>query len=218
MDAPNFQTGDFCPSREDFCRFCHLLYERHLVAGVGGNVAVRCGNRIWLTPAGFSLRDVETENIAVVDAHGVLIQGERPTKEAGIHLGVLKKRPDVNIVLHVHGAYIIAASTLLDPGPCSLPALTPGFVYYAFPLPMLPFMAPGSSDLATGVTEALSVQSACAVLMQNHGLVTAGKDFREALNIAEEIDEAARVFVLTGGKASSISREHINTITASHHG
>jgi len=212
MDAPDIQTGDYSPSREDFCRFCHLLYERHLAAGVGGNVAARCGNRIWLTPAGYSLRDVQPEIVAVVDPKGFLIEGEIPTKEADMHLGILRSRPEINVVFHLHGPYIIAASTMLDPGSSTLPALTPGFVYYAYPLPMLPFMVPGSPDLEAGVTQALSRQGACAVLLQNHGLVTAGKDFCEALNIAEEIDEAARVYVLTGGKAPSISGENIKSI------
>jgi ribulose-5-phosphate 4-epimerase/fuculose-1-phosphate aldolase len=212
MNSSKVQKAIFSPSREDFCGCCRLLYERHLATGVGGNVAARSGSRIWLTPTGCSLRDVQPEQIAVVDAHGVLHQGDTPTKEAGMHLGVLRERADINVVLHVHGACLIAASTLLHPGASSLPALTPGFVYYAFPLPMLPFMVPGSPELASRVTEALSGQGDCAVLLQNHGLVTAGKSFREALNIAEEIDEAARIYVLTGGKAPSISEKHITAI------
>lgn len=218
MGASNIQKDVFYPSREDFCGFCRLLYERHFATGVGGNAAARCGNRIWLTPTGCSLRDVQPDDISVVDAHGALIQGGMPTKEAGMHLGILRSRPEINVVFHLHGPYIIAASTLFDPGLSTLPALTPGFVYYAFPLPMLPFMVPGSPDLAKSVTEALSGEGACAVLLQNHGLVTVGKDFQEALNIAEEIDEAARVHVLTGGKTPSISGKHIEEIKSSRRG
>jgi len=212
MDLMDIQTEDFSDSRKDFCHFCHLLYKRHLATGVGGNVAARCGTHIWLTPTGCSLRDMQPGSITVVDEDGLLIQGKLPTKEANMHLGVLRARPDVTVVFHVHGAYIIAASTLLAPGAGSMPALTPGFVYYAFPLPMLPFMVPGSPDLAEGVTKALSGQGARAVLLQNHGLVTVGKNFREAMDIAEEIDEAARVYVLTGGKAPPIAREDIESI------
>jgi len=214
MDLTDIQTEDFSASRKDFCHFCHLLYERHLATGVGGNVAARCGAHIWLTPKGCSLRDVQPESITVVDEEGLLIQGKVPTKEANMHLGVLRARPDLNVVFHVHGAYIIAASALLAPGAGSMPALTPGFVYYAFPLPMLPFMVPGSPDLAEGVTKALSGRGTWAVLLQNHGLVTVGRNFREALGIAEEIDEAARVYALTGGKAPPIAREDIERIKA----
>lgn len=204
MDSSDTETGNLLPSREYFCRFCRLLYDRHLTAGVGGNVSARCGTRIWLTPTGLSLRDVQPDQIAVVDAQGALVQGPKPTKEASMHVSVHRARPDVNVVCHLHGAHIIAASALLDPGQDTLPALTPGFVYYAFPLPMLPFRTPGSSDLAMGVADALSVRGATAVLLQNHGMVTVGKDFPEALNVAEEIDEAAHVYLLAQGKGAPI--------------
>jgi len=214
MDTSHPQDSDFSPSKEAFCRFCRLLYERGLTTGAGGNVAARCRDGIWLTPTGWSLRDVHPEQIAVVNGHGDVIGGRTPTKEAGMHMGILGKRPDIRVIFHVHGACLIAASTLLDPGPSSLPALTPGFVHCAFPLPMLPFLVPGSPELAAAVAETFSSQGVCAVLLQNHGLVTAGKDFHEAMNIAEEIDEAARVLVLTQGKAPSLSPVHIREIQA----
>ncbi len=202
----------FFTSRDEFCQFCHLIYERGLAAGTGGNVSVRCGEHIWLTPSGFSLRDTAAEKICVVNGKGDLIEGDTPTKEAGMHLGVFHKRPNINVVLHLHGPYIIAATTLLESGPDALPALTPGFTYHAYPLPMIPFMAPGSPGLAEAVAEALAERGTSAVLLKNHGLVTLGRDFSEALNIAEEIDEAARVYVLTGGKAPAIGPEHIDAI------
>ncbi|OQX64941.1 MAG: hypothetical protein B5M55_05095 [Desulfococcus sp. 4484_242] len=212
MDSSTPQEPGFSLSKEAFCRYCRLLYERRLTAGGGGNAAARCGDRIWLTPTGRSLRDLCPEQIAVADRQGGLINGEAPTKEAGMHMAILEKRPDINVIFHVHGAWLIAASTLLDPGPSSLPALTPGFVHCAFPLPMLPFLVPGSRDLGAAVAETFSSPKVCAVLLQNHGLVTVGKDFCEALNIAEEIDEAARVLVLTRGKGRSISPVHIRDI------
>jgi len=154
---------------------------------------------------------MQPDTVVVVNHEGIPIKGN-PTKEADMHLEILRARPDINVVFHLHGPYIIAASTMFDPGPASIPALTPGFVYYACPLPMIPFMVPGSPDLAKSVTEALSDKGAYAVLLKNHGLVTVGKDFEEALNVAEEIDEAARVYVLTGGKASPIPPKAIDKI------
>jgi 3-dehydro-4-phosphotetronate decarboxylase len=215
MNPPNTRAYDFHPSREAFCQFCRILYDRHLAAGVGGNVAARVGDWIWLTPTGCSLRDVQPAQIAVVDVQGTILRGAAPSKEADMHLLVLRHRPDVNVVCHLHGAYIIAASTLLQPGPDTLPALTPGFVYYAFPLPMLAFMTPGSPELAGAVAGALRApKTTPAVLLQNHGLVTVGKNFKEALDIAEEIDEAAHVYVLAGDRAATISERHIQAITS----
>lgn len=203
------EGNPFTPTPEAFSHYCRLIYDRHLAAGTGGNVAARCGPLIWLTPGGCSLRDIQPDRIAVLDEVGSHLQGARPTKEAGMHLRVLGTRPDIHVVLHVHGAPIIAASLLLEPGPSSLPALTPGFVFHAFPLPMLPFMVPGSPELASGVDKALSGPGSRAVMLQNHGLVTVGRDFDEALDIAEEIDEAARVFLLSQGRGPLICEGHI---------
>jgi len=212
MASKDNQGDDFSASKEEFCRFCHMLYERHLAAGVGGNIAARSGNRILLTPTDYSLRDLHPDMISVVNEKGLLMEGDKPTKEANMHLRILRERPDINVVFHLHGPHIIAASTMFEPGSNTLPALTPGFVYYAYPLPMLPFMVPGTEDLAKAVTQELSGKGASAILLKNHGLVTVGKSFEEALNIAEEIDEAARIYVLTGGKAPPIPAENIDKI------
>jgi len=79
---------------------------------------------------------------------------------------------------------------------------------------MIPFMVPGSPDLAKSVSEAFSGKDSYAVLLLNHGLITVGEDFNKALNIAEEVDEAARVYLLTGGRALPISSENIGHIKA----
>ena len=212
MASKDDQRHDFSASKEEFCRFCHLLYERHLAAGVGGNIAARSGTRILLTPTDYSLRDLHPDTVSVVNEKGLLMEGDKPTKEANMHLRILRERPDINVVFHLHGPHIIAASTMFEPGPSTLPAITPGVVYYAYPLSLLPFMVPGTGDLAKAVTQELSGKGAYAVLLKNHGLITVGKSFEEALNIAEEIDEAARVYVLTGGKAPPIPAENIGQI------
>jgi len=212
MASRDDQRDAFSASKEEFCRFCRLLYERHLATGVGGNIAARSGNRILLTPTDYSLRDLHPDTVSVISEKGLLVEGEKTTKEANMHLRILRERPDINVVFHLHGPHIIAASTMFEPGPNTLPALTPGFVYYAYPLPMLPFMVPGTGDLAKAVTQKLSGKRASAILLKNHGLITVGKSFEEALNIAEEIDEAARVYVLTGGKAPPIPAENLGQI------
>lgn len=205
--SPNFDL-----SREDFCGWCHLLYTRHLVTGVGGNVSARSGNRILMTPTGISLRALAPEEISVLDAEGRLVEGALPSKEANFHIKILQTRSDINVVLHLHGSKVIAASNLLIPGPDTLPPLTPGFVYYAYPLSMIPFQPPGSVKLSESIFTELSRHNSLAVLLQNHGFVTVGKNFSEALNVAEEIEEAAHVYILTRGKGTRISDTDIAAI------
>ena len=210
MKAKEDRGDHWACSKEDFCRFCRLLYDRHLVSGVGGNVAARAADGVLLTPSGYSLRDVQPQMVAALPRKGNVPEGIVPTKDVDMHVNVLRARADVNVVCHVHGAFIIAASTLMEPGSNSLPPVTPGFVHVAYPLPMIPFMVPGTKELAHAVAQALSPEGRHAVLLQNHGLVTIGEDFDEALNIAEEIDEAARIMVLTAGKARTIPDKHLD--------
>jgi len=133
-------------SKEDFCFFCRTLYDRHLVTGVGGNLSIRVGEEIFITPSGYSLGDMVPDIVITMNGEGRVLEGGNPTKDVEVHLGVFSERPDVNVVCHAHGACIIAVTTLLDPGPDSLPPITPGFVYFAYPLAMIPFMVPGSKE------------------------------------------------------------------------
>ncbi len=200
-------------SKEEFCLFCHLLYERHLVTGAGGNVSARLEDKALITPSGYSLRDISPMDLLTVNIDQPVPKGLNPTREASMHLALLRARADINVVFHVHGAHIIAATTMLSPGPNTLPPLTPGFVFCAYPLPMIPFIPPGSDRLANEAAEELRGKNRKALLLQNHGLITVGKDFREALNIAEEIDEAARIFTITNGKAKNIPLEEPGNLT-----
>lgn len=199
-------------SKEGFCHFCRLLYDRHLVTGVGGNVSTRMGGNVLITPSGHSLRDLRQDVVVTLDQKGRVLEGGVPTKDVAVHMGLLGIRPDINVVCHIHGAFIIAASTLMDPGPDALPPITPGFAYFAHPLTMIPFRVPGTKEFAGATTEQFSHSACRALLLQNHGLVTVGEDFEEAINIAEEIDEAARIYLLTDGKAKAISAEDVRKI------
>jgi len=200
--------------KDSFSAFCRLLYERHLVTGIGGNVSARCAEGFLVTPTGISLRDMTPGNVVVVRDDGSSGGDARPSKELSMHFGIFERRPEVNVVCHVHGDYIIAASTMLEPGPKSIPPTTPGFVYYAHPLPMIEFYPPGSPELAAGVAAAFGAdRNLRALLLRNHGLITVGQTLAEAVNVAEEVDEAARVFVLTGGKASRIPEDLFDRIS-----
>ena len=102
-----------------------------------------------------------------------------------MHLAVMRVHPGAAAVFHVHGSYLIAASCMLDVGEDSLPALTPGYTCFAYPMPMVPFALPGSEELVRHVAD--SIRGRRAVLLQNHGLVVWGRSLDEALDITEEV-------------------------------
>ena len=198
--------------KKEFSDFCNSLYQRNLVCGVGGNVSVKYNEKLFITPSGYSLGEINPDVIVSVNMEAQVMDGGTPSKDTGMHLVIYKERSDVNTVCHVHGASLIAFSTLINPGKDVLPPLTPGFVYLAHPLAMLPFIMPGSEELSESVKEIFSSSTCRALLLQNHGLVTVGKTFQEAINVAEEIDEAVKIWLQTGGKGKIIPDDGVTSI------
>ena len=199
-------------TKDKFIEFCKLLYTRDLVSGVGGNISAKVGDRVFITPTGFSLIDVDSTNLSTVDMEGKLLEGAEPSKDLDFHLEILMARPEVKVVCHVHGAQLIALSTLLKPGPSILPPLTPGFVYLAYPVAMIPFHVPGSKELRSAVKKHFTKTVSRALMLKNHGLITIGKSFQETLSIAEEIEEAARIWLLTNGNADFIDEQGVKKL------
>ena len=200
------------PTQASFASFCRLLYERHLVSGVGGNVSARLGDKYLTTPSGICLRDMTQDTVVTMDSRGKNNQDTPPSKEFPMHHRIFKERRGVHAVCHVHSAYIVAVSTLLKPGSNSLPPMTPGFVYLAYPLALIPFHVPGSPELAEIVANHFCDKNQSTLLMQNHGLITTGSTMVEALTIAEEIDEAAHVYLLTSGRGTRIPEKGVGSI------
>jgi len=200
--------------RAELATLCRLLYERHLVSGVGGNVSMRFEDGFLVTPSGICLRDVTAETLLHVSATGAetpvtTADAPLPSKELNAHLAIFEVRPEVNVVCHVHGAPIVAVSCLFPPGPDSMPPLTPGFAYFTYPLPLVPYYIPGTAELAAAHRKGFANGKTRALLLQNHGLTVVGASCIEAMNMAEEVQENAEVYILTAGKASHIPEKMV---------
>jgi len=179
-------------------RVAHAIHRRGLSHGRTGNLAVRDGEHILLTPTGVSLGEVEAGALSVLDAEGRRLDGPRPTKEAFLHLAVLRTRPELNAVVHTHSPYTAALSCLegLDPE-APLPPLTAYFAMRVGALRLLPYLAPGDASGTALVEEAAAASH--ALLLRNHGPVVAGSDLDGALDVLEELEHTAQLFFLTAG-------------------
>jgi ribulose-5-phosphate 4-epimerase/fuculose-1-phosphate aldolase len=191
------------PKRE-LVKAARRLHRMGMVAGSGGNLSVKVGERIFITPTGLSFRDLNRPDIAEVGLDGRWLAGPLPSSEWRMHVGLLRLIPGIGAVCHVHGLYSIAFSILMGPGGDKLPQLTPGLVLLG-PVPILPQLPPGSGLLAEKVTSAIGAQGARAVLLENHGLVTVGKDLGKALDLAEEIEAGLRLWFLVRDRPRELS-------------
>lgn len=196
-----FQKGVSVMQRSDgiadLVAICHRVYARGMVGGSGGNVSIRSGDRILITPTGIRLGDVEEGDVVALSAEGAAEGTGQPSKEWRMHLACYR-RADVNAVIHVHSAYSVAAATLADLDlDCALPVYTPGYAVRVGRLPAVPYLRPGSAELAETVAEVIARRD--SVLLANHGVLAAAGTLTAALNLIEEIEENAHLHFTLGG-------------------
>lgn len=186
-------------ARESIVRTARSLFDRQLTHGSTGNISVRVGDRILVTPTGSSLGTVTAEELSVIDMDGKHIDGARPSKEAFLHAAVLRARPSAGAVVHTHSTCSAAVSALngLDPAN-ALPPITAYYGMRIGKLPLLPYHAPG--DDALEAMAELTASTHNAFLLSNHGPVVAGTTLNTAADALEELEETAKLFFLLRGQ------------------
>lgn len=187
--------------RDQIARVGASLFDRGLTAGSSGNISVRLADGGWLmTPTNVSLGTLDPARLAHFDASGRHLSGDAPTKEAFLHFSMYSERIDAQAVVHLHSSHATAVSILRDVDPADvLPALTAYYIMRVGRLPLVPYFAPGDPDLAHAV-RALASQHH-AVLLANHGPVVAGTSLDNAQYAVEELEEAAKLFLLLQNQA-----------------
>jgi 3-dehydro-4-phosphotetronate decarboxylase len=193
--------------REEICWFGKSIYDRGLTAGSSGNVSVRVDGGFLLTPTNSCLGRLDPATLSKVDLSGNTISGDKPTKEAFLHLSMYAERPTAGAIVHLHSTHSVAVSVLADTDPLNpIPPITAYYVMKIGRLALLPYYAPGDMTLANAVREVARRHH--AVLLSNHGPVVAGKDLETAVYATEELEETAKLYLLLrGSKLKLLSAE-----------
>jgi ribulose-5-phosphate 4-epimerase/fuculose-1-phosphate aldolase len=185
--------------REEICWFGKSLYDRGLAFGSAGNISARADDGWLMTPTNSCLGRLDPARLSKVDERGALLSGDKPTKEAFLHLSMYTQRPMAGAIVHLHSTHSVAVSVLADIDPDQpIPPITAYYVMKIGRLKLLPYFAPGDLQLADAVREVAG--SHHAVLLANHGPVVAGKDLESAVYATEELEETARLFLLLRGE------------------
>jgi len=198
-------------AREAVVALGRALYDRGITPGRTGNLSIRLGQTVLLTPTGVSLGRLTTETLSLVDLAGTSISGEKPTKEMWLHLVLYQRFPDVGAVAHAHTTHAVAWSCLQDIDPTNtLPALTAYFAMRVGRLPLVGYAPPGDPGLARALRD---VDSRCA-LLANHGSICAGATLESAVDALEEIEETARIaLLLKGARTRSLSPDEVTALS-----
>jgi L-fuculose-phosphate aldolase len=158
------------------------LGELGLIAGSAGNVSVRAGDTMWITPSNVPAPDVTAETICTFDLRSGQTGGPRPSSEWMFHVRTYAAT-DATAIVHTHSLAATAVTLVAD----ELPAVHYYVVRLGGPVPVAPYFTYGSEELAGSVAGALR-DGRSAVLLQNHGAVVTGDTLAEAIDRAELLE------------------------------
>lgn len=169
-----------------------------LVVWTAGNVSERVvvgdspseDDLLVIKPSGVRYEELSPEAMVVCDLEGQLIQGSKsPSSDTAAHAYVYKQMPEVGGVVHTHSSYACAWSAVGKEVPCVLTMMGDEF---GGPIPIGPFAIIGDDSIGRGIVETLRESRSPAVLMQNHGPFTIGKDGESAVKAAVMVEEVSR--------------------------
>ena len=184
--------------RAAIVRWGKSLFDRGLTAGSSGNISVRTESGYLATPTNSCLGFLDAGQLSELDGDGRHVAGSAPTKELPLHFAFYRNRPEARAVVHLHSTYATALSCLADVDPAdAIPPITPYVVMRVGKVPVVPYTRPGSADVAP-LIDAVAPDHA-AVLLQNHGPVLSGASLESAVFAIEELEEAAKLALLTRG-------------------
>ncbi len=186
--------------RESICDFARSIFERGLTGGASGNISARTADGgLLVTPTGSSFGRLDPARLSRFDATGRLVDGDKPTKEMPLHSAFYETRGDrAGAVVHLHATHSVALSILPDSDPESLlPPLTAYSIMRLGRVQLLPYFRPGDPAMGDAVRSLVGKRS--AVVLANHGPVVAGRDLEAAVYAIEELEETARLALLTRG-------------------
>lgn len=199
--------------RELICTLAKSLFDRGLTGGSTGNISARTPDGgLLVSPTGTSFGRLDPARLSRFDAAGNLTGGDKPTKEMPLHSAFYDTRSTAGAVVHLHSCHAVALSMLPDTDPDDfLPPLTPYAIMKLGRVKLLPFFLPGDPAMGDAVRGLAGRRS--AVMLANHGPVVAAADVEAACNAIEELEDTARLALLTRGlKPRALTAEQVRTV------
>lgn len=199
--------------REQICLLARSIFDRGLTGGSTGNISARTEDGgLLVSPTGTSFGRLDPGRLSRFDAAGHLVSGDKPTKEMPLHSAFYETRSTAGAVVHLHSCHSVALSMMPDVDPENfLPPLTPYGIMKLGRVKLLPVFLPGDPAMGDAVRGLAGRRS--AVMLANHGPVVAGKDVEAACNAVEELEETARLAMLTRGlQPRMLSPEQVRAV------
>jgi len=190
-----------------FMEAAHLAGKLQLIKCSSGNLSWRVDNEVMISATGSWLPNIQKEKIAILDlVSGQSLNNVKPSMEHLFHLGVMRQRADVTIVLHFQSEYATIISCMKEK-PSNFNVISEIPYHIGKNIAIVPYFVPGTPQLANAVIDALKENNAC--LLSNHGQVVCGKDFKSVIERAIFLELACRIMIQSGMKYDVLQPDDI---------
>lgn len=174
--------------RHEIVQYCRHFQADGLTAGTAGNISIRRGDQVAITPGHVGYEAMDPTSICVVDLEGhLLTQQHVPSSELPMHLTVYR-HTNAGAIVHTHSMF----ATVLSATVSELPAVHYAIATLGGPVRVADYATFGSKDLARNVLRSLSGRS--AAILKNHGTVTYGDTLEEAYDRAMTLEWVSQVY------------------------
>ena len=199
--------------REEICEVGLSLFQRGYTVGSAGNISARLDDGWLITPTDACLGRLQPHTIAKVTTAGEWVSGDKPSKTLALHRQVYDRNPEVNGVVHTHSTHLVALSLAgVWSAQDILPPLTPYQVMKVGHIPLVQYQRPGSPDVATQV--AALADQVRGVMLERLGPVMWESSVSKASHALEELEETARLWLMTQPRPAPLSDAAIEELKA----
>ena len=179
-----------------------------LTHGTSGNLSVRWGAGLLITPSGLPYERMEPDSIVPLSMEGTTDHALAPSSEWRFHRDILRARPEVNAVVHAHPIHCTAFAI------CGRDIPAVHYMIAAFGGPTVrcaPYAPYGTAALSELALAALVDRNVC--LLANHGMIAAGASLEKALWLAVELETLCQQYAvaLQVGTPAVLSDHEIGT-------
>ena len=213
------EAAELRAGREQLVRYGIRLLEDGLAIGTAGNLSLRAGDALLITPSGVAYRDLTPDDICTVsmpapagsstgDTAAAKSRGN-PSSELPLHLAVYAAT-GAGAVVHTHSPEVVALSAVRD----ELPAIHYAITGLGGPVRVAGYERFGSGRLAEAAVAALDGRY--AVILRNHGAVSYGSSLAQAYDRALLLEWLAHVYRMacTLGEPHLLSAGDLDEVTA----
>ena len=182
--------------RTTVCGYARKMTEDGLVVGTSGNISVRVGDLVAVTPSGVDYDTLSPEQIPVVRTDGSRVDGSlKPTSELPMHLSLYGKADDpdgapISAVVHTHSVHATAVSTVAD----EVPPIHYMLAAVGNSVRVADYASFGTDELAESMLRAIAGRRGC--LLSNHGTITYGDTLATAYDRARQLEWVCQLWLL----------------------